>query len=281
MTDIDKNLQTIETEKDIQSVKTTAQNNAEVVTTAQNDVQSVEVVDNQSVEASVEDKDERVKTQNNKCIEDAENRHSNAPKKCGKVDKVFAKDILKCTLVLLAIALVSGILLGVLNWATYVDPNATIVGKVSAFYGVDSANVEKSDALSNYDNINACFIASNESGERVGYCYYSVGTGAKDGTMELLVYIDVEGVIKDIQVYEQGETAGYFNRVEKANKPKYVGIDVDEIEALTLVKGKDDDELAKGEVNAVSQSTYTSTGYHNGIASAVNAYKQAKNGGVL
>lgn len=209
------------------------------------------------------------------------NQQSNAPKKGRKVDKVFAKDILKCTLVLLAIALVSGILLGVLNWATYVDPNGAIMDKVSAFYGVDSSKVTKDDALSNYENINACFVALNEEGERVGYCYYSVGTGAKDGTMELLVYIDADGVIRDVQAYEQGETAGYFNRVEKANKQKYVGIDVDEIDALVLVKGKDESELALGEVNAVSQSTYTSTGYHNGISAAVNAYKQAKNGGVL
>lgn len=262
MTDVEKNLQTVETEKDIQSVET-----------AENSVESVETeVENNAQYADVENIEQGKNEQN---------RHSNAPKKRGKVDKVFAKDILKCTFVLLAIALVSGILLGVLNWATYVDPNGAIIGKVSAFYGVDSASVEKNDALANYDNINACFVAVNESGERVGYCYYSVGTGAKDGSLELLVYIDVEGVIKDVQVYEQGETAGYFNRVEKANKPKYVGIDVDEIDALVLVKGKNEDELAKGEVNAVSQSTYTSTGYHNGIASAVNAYKQAKNGGVL
>ncbi len=248
MTDVDKNLQ---------SVEPTVQNNAESVETAEN-------INAQNVEM-----------QDDGIIKDV------APKKGGKVDKVFAKDILKCTFVLLAIALVSGILLGVLNWATYVDPDGAIMSKVSAFYGVESSGVAKDGALGSYENINACFVATNENGEKVGYCYYSVGTGAKDGSMELLVYIDAEGVIKDVQVYEQGETAGYFARVEKANKQKYVGIDVDEIDALVLVRGKDDGELAKGEVNAVSQSTYTSTGYHNGIASAVNAYKQAKDGGAL
>lgn len=196
-----------------------------------------------------------------------------------KIARFFANDIVKCTLVLVVIAVVAGVLLGVINWATYVDPNSVIIGKVAAFYGVSSERVEMDETLGNYEHVNSCFVAKAENGDIAGYCYYSVGTGAKDGTMELLVYIDVDGVIKEVAVYEQGETAGYFSKVEKANKPKYVGLDVDEIDALVLVKNAD--AIAQGEVSAVSQCTYTSTGYHNGIAAAVNAYKQAKEGGAL
>lgn len=197
------------------------------------------------------------------------------------VARFFANDIVKCTLVLVIIAAIAGVLLGVINWATYVDPNSVIIGKVASYYGVSDENISINEALGGFENVNACFVASDGNGETLGYCYYSVGTGAKDGTMELLVYIDVEGIIKEISVYEQGETAGYFSKVEKANKSKYVGLDVDEIDELVLVKNADENSLAKGEVSAVSQCTYTSTGYHNGIVAAVNAYKSAQEGGVL
>ncbi len=198
--------------------------------------------------------------------------------KRGKAKKFFGNEIIKCTLVLVAIAVIAGALLGVLNWVTYVDPDGAIMEKVSAYYGVALENVSKSEDLANYDNINAVFSASDDSGV-VGYCYYSVGTGAKDGTLELLVYIDKDGIIKEIAVYAQGETAGYFAKVEKANKSKYIGIDVDEIEGLTLIKG--DSDIANGIIDSVSQATYTSRGYHNAIAAAVSAYKLAKEGGEI
>lgn len=195
-----------------------------------------------------------------------------------KKKNIFSNEIVKCAVVLVAIAVIAGALLGVLNWVTYVDPDSAIMDKVSAYYMVDVANIVKSEALANYDNIKSCFIASDDNGV-VGYCYYSVGTGAKDGTLELLVYIDKDGVIKEIEVYAQGETAGYFDKVEKANKSKYVGIDVDDITGLTLIKG--DDDISNGVISSVSQATYTSRGYHNAIANAVNAYKLAKEGNLV
>ncbi len=213
-------------------------------------------------------------------VQDANNVEEVKPtSKRRNAKKIFSNEIIKCTIVLVSIAVIAGALLGLLNWVTYVDPDGAIMEKVSAYYGVAIENVSKSDALANYDDINAVFSASDESGV-VGYCYYSVGTGAKDGTLELLVYIDKDGVIKEISVYAQGETAGYFAKVEKANKSKYVGIDVDEIDGLTLIKGGNSD-IANGVIDSVSQATYTSRGYHNAIAAAVNAYKLAKEGGVL
>ena len=95
--------------------------------------------------------------------------------------------------------------------------------------------------------------------------------GAKDGSIELLVFIDKDGIIKEITVYEQGETAGYFDKVEKANKPKYVGLNAKTIKKLELVKNKS--ELGEGEISAVSSATYTSTGYHNAVAAAVYAFR--------
>ncbi len=234
----------------------------EVATVDVDDTKEI-VVDNDNTQAIVLDNDNTTS-----------NEVANNSKR-GKARRFFGNEIIKCTLVLVAIAVVAGALLGVLNWVTYVDPDGAIMEKVSAYYGVTLESVVKSEDLANYDNINAVFTASDDSGV-VGYCYYSVGTGAKDGTLELLVYIDKDGIIKEIAVYAQGETAGYFAKVEKANKAKYIGIDVDEIDGLTLVKG--DGDIQNGVIDSVSQATYTSRGYHNAIAVAVNAYKLAKEG---
>ena len=182
-------------------------------------------------------------------------------------------DVAKCTLVLTVIALVAGLLLGIVNWVTYVDPDGVIADKCTAAFGSETSVKDEKLASYDYDKNNyveSCFVAKNGD-EVVGYCYYTVGGGAKDGSIELLVFVDKDGIIKDISVYEQGETAGYFDKVEKDNKSKYVGLDLKTIKKLELVKNKS--ALQDGEINAVSSATYTSTGYHNAIAAAVYAYR--------
>ncbi len=203
------------------------------------------------------------------CVENGKKNGEKAKKK-HKLNSVA-----KCTLVLVAIAVVAGLLLGIVNWVTYVDPDGEISEKCASYYGVE--NVEKVDEyVVVYDKNNyvkSCFVAYDDNNNAIGYCYYSVGGGAKDGSIELLVFIGADGVIDEISVYDQGETAGYFDKVEKANKSKYVGLDVRKIKKLQLLTSSQT-ATEEGEINAVSQATYTSTGYHNAIASAVYAYHE-------
>ena len=206
------------------------------------------------------------------------NAHGGKKDKKDKKEKRQMSEVTKCSLVLVVIAVIAGLLLGIVNWATYVDPDSAIMEKCKAFVWADSqvvTEVVKDEQLASYDYdknnyVVSCFVA--KSGEEIlGYCYYTVGGGAKDGSLSSLVFIGADGVIKDVQVYEQGETAGYFDRVEKANKQKYVGIDCKSIERLELVKSGSANK--DGQIDAVSQATYTSTGYHNSIASAVYAFR--------
>ena len=55
------------------------------------------------------------------------------------------KDILKCIIVLTAIALVAGVLLGVVNFFTYVDPDAAMLEEIGETYGVGSSQIEKAN----------------------------------------------------------------------------------------------------------------------------------------
>lgn len=273
MSDKDEIMQRVAPEKDLNAVKNES-------------VESAKTTQNESVDNSVQDdiiiEDESVENVENNAENVQKNDENYAKNGVKNKNKFKLGTVGKCTLVLVVIALVAGILLGVVNWLTYVNPDSVIIEKCATEYKVSADNVSKNeDRVYTYKNtknlVKSCFEAKDGDGNVLGYCYYSVGAGAKDGEIELLVYIDANGIIKNIEVYEQGETAGYFDKVEKANKSKYVGLDITKIDRLTLLPSGSE-ATAEGEIAAVSQATYTSTGYHNAVASAVYAFLQATKG---
>lgn len=105
------------------------------------------------------------------------------------------------------------------------------------------------------------------------YVCRAVGSGAKGGTLELLVHFSEDGIIKDIEVYSQSETAGYMDKVMKANKGKYVGKNVLETGGFDLVKGESS-VADDGDVDAVSQATFTSRGVNNAVNAAVVSFER-------
>ena len=147
-----------------------------------------------------------------------------------KRNAFFGKDVWMCIVVLAAIALVAGVLLGLVNWLTYVDPDQVIREQLAGYYGVGTDEVVAlPDAVTEGSSYVAAAYVVNTAEGAVAV-YHSVGSGAKGGTLELLVHIgedgvitDIEvyvgedGVITDIEVYAQSETAGYMDRVISAN----------------------------------------------------------------
>ena len=280
MSDKDEIMQQVAPEKDVNAVENESVESAKAT---QNE--SVENTANEVVEVQSQEENNTENTQNivENNAENVQKNDENYAKNGVKNKKKFKLGTVgKCTLVLVVIAVVAGILLGVVNWLTYVNPDSVIIQKCATEYQVSADNVSKNEdrvyAYKNTKNlVKSCFEAKDGDGNVLGYCYYSVGAGAKDGEIELLVYIDANGIIKNIEVYEQGETAGYFDKVEKANKSKYVGLHITKIARLTLLPSGSE-ATAEGEIAAVSQATYTSTGYHNAVASAVYAFLQATKG---
>ena len=82
--------------------------------------------------------------------------------KKAKVKKTpfFTKDLVKCVVVLASIALVASLLLGVMNWLTYVDPDETIMKEVAGYFGTDLSAVSKDESMAG-ENVNACFVAKD------------------------------------------------------------------------------------------------------------------------
>lgn len=191
-----------------------------------------------------------------------------------KKDSKGIMDIVKCALVLVVIALVAGAVLGAVNMVTYVDPDSVIKEQVAGVYGVSAENVMKLDdsVIINKDGVQSKVFAIYQTNK--GYCFYSSGAHSKGGTIELLVYIGNNGIIEKVECYSESETAGYFKKVNKAYEDgeKYIGLNVSE--SVPAMKGsKSDFTEGSNEIDAVSQATYTSSGYHNAVAAAAYAYQ--------
>ena len=160
---------------------------------------------------------------------------------------------------------------GLVNWLTYVDPDQAIREQLAGYYGVGADEVVAlPDAVTEGSSyVAAAYVVNTAEGAVT--VYHSVGSGAKGGTLELLVHIGEDGVITDIEVYAQSETAGYMDRVISANKNKYVGKNVFETGEFDLVKGEGSVADA-GDVDAVSQATFTSRGLNNAVNAAVASF---------
>lgn len=196
-----------------------------------------------------------------------------------KRTKFLTKDVVMCVVVLAAIALIAGVLLGVMNWVTYVDPEAAIMEQIAKYYGVaadDVTSVPERVVGGGSSYVDGCYAVTAEDGTPI-YVYHAVGSGAKDGTLELLVHIAADGTIKEVEEYSQSETAGYFDRVISANRGKYVGKNAKDVGQFDLVKGEGS-VTDDGDIDAVSQATLTSRGINNAVNAAVaafNAYEEA------
>ena len=189
--------------------------------------------------------------------------------------KFVTRDVVMCIVVLAAIALVAGVLLGAMNWLTYVDPEAAILEQVAGYYSVSAGAVVSGPERvvsegSSY--VSGCYAV--ETGSGTVYVYHAVGSGAKSGTLEVLVHIGADGEITEIEEYSQSETAGYFKKVFDANRTKYIGKNVAELGSFDLVGTVVDDN----DIDKVSTATLTSTGLNNAVnaaAYAFNNYKEA------
>ena len=186
---------------------------------------------------------------------------------------VFHKDIFACIIVLVAIALVAGVLLGALNYLTYVDPNAAIAGEVAGIYGVGEAKVVADSSLAvNPDGasskvLNAFRITADDGSTR-GVAYYVSGTGAYSGTVELVVCVE-DGIVTAISVYSHSETASMGGKVLKdENLAKFVGTDLSEMTDYGSSGAND----AKESDIYISSATLTTRAVLNAVRTAAYAW---------
>lgn len=199
--------------------------------------------------------------------------------------------IVKNTLILTAITVVSGLLLGVVYDITK-EPIAqaqentkqeayrAVLSDASSFEAVDFDADSASSLLSENgytsDEITGVVEGTDDSGETVGYVISVQSGEAYDGTLELSVGIATDGTVKGVEMLDISETAGLGMKADEAEfKDQFKDKNV---EKFTYTKtGEDGDDM----IDAISGATITTNAVTNAVDSALVYYQNELRGSLL
>ena len=199
--------------------------------------------------------------------------------------------IVKNTLILTAITVVSGLLLGVVYDITK-EPIAqaqentkqgayrAVLSVASSFEAVDFVANSASSLLSENgytsDEITEVVEGTDDSGETVGYVISVQSGEAYDGTLELSVGIATDGTVKGVEMLDISETAGLGMKADEAEfKDQFKDKNV---EKFTYTKtGEDGDDM----IDAISGATITTNAVTNAVDSALVYYQNELGGSQL
>ena len=199
-------------------------------------------------------------------------------------------NIVKNTLILTAITVVSGLLLGVVYGITK-EPIAqaqentkqeayrTVLSDASEFetveFDADTAASLLSENGYTSDVITEIAEGTDASGETVGYVISVQSSEAYDGSLSLSVGIASDGTVKGIEMLEISETAGLGMKADEAEfKDQFKDKNV---QKFTYTKtGEDGDD----KIDAISGATITTNAVTNAVDSALIYFQNELGGGV-
>ena len=199
-------------------------------------------------------------------------------------------NIVKNTLILTAITVVSGLLLGVVYDITK-EPIAqaqentkqeayrTVLSDASEFETVEFDADKAASLLSENgytsDVITEIAEGTDASGETVGYVISVQSSEAYDGSLSLSVGIASDGTVKGIEMLEISETAGLGMKADEAEfKDQFKDKNV---QKFTYTKtGEDGDD----KIDAISGATITTNAVTNAVDSALVYFQNELGGGV-
>ena len=199
-------------------------------------------------------------------------------------------NIVKNTLILTAITVVSGLLLGVVYDITK-EPIAqaqentkqeayrTVLSDASEFetveFDADAAASLLSENGYTSDVITEIAEGTDASGATVGYVISVQSSEAYDGSLSLSVGIASDGTVKGIEMLEISETAGLGMKADEAEfKDQFKDKSV---QKFTYTKtGEDGDD----KIDAISGATITTNAVTNAVDSALVYFQNELGGGV-
>lgn len=200
------------------------------------------------------------------------------------------KVILKIIIVLSSIGIVSGLLLGAVNYITAFDEDAAIVEFIGKEFS-DLNGIEKLDYVEySYDigKINNIFLDNDGT-----YIFQSSGNSGYGGDIVLLVAIK-DNIIMDVVTYSNNETPGLGSKVLQDNYlNQYIGADIYMFSRFSLGRGGGSDvkrffEPAisesevinnsgnRREITGITGATKSSNAVNNAVNCAVLTYKEIK-----
>lgn len=199
--------------------------------------------------------------------------------------------IIKNTLILTAITVVSGLLLGIVYNITK-EPIAraqentkqeaykAVLSDAASFEAVDFDSDSALSLLSENgytsDEITEVVEGTDDSGEVIGYVISVQSSEAYDGTLELSVGIAADGTVKGVEMLDISETAGLGMKADEAKfKDQFKDKNV---EKFTYTKtGEEGDDM----IDAISGATITTNAVTNAVDSALVYYQNELGGSQL
>ena len=197
--------------------------------------------------------------------------------------------IVKNTLILTAITVVSGLLLGVVYGITK-EPIARAQENTrqEAYRAVlpDAASFEETDgfdadgALSllsengyDSDEITSVVTGTDDGGNTVGYVITVMSHEAYDGDLELSVGIASDGTVKGVEMLSINETAGLGMKADESEfKDQFKDKNVEQF--VYTKNGEDGDNM----IDAISGATITTNAVTNAVDSALVYYHNELSG---
>ena len=199
--------------------------------------------------------------------------------------------IVKNTLILTAITVVSGLLLGVVYGITKepiaeaqentkqeayrsVLSDASSFETMEDFDAADAALILEENGYSS-DEITEVAEGIDDSGETVGYVVNVMSHEAYDGDLEVSVGIAADGTVKGIEMLSISETAGLGMKADEAEfKDQFKDKNV---EKFTYTKSG---ESGDDKIDAISGATITTNAVTNAVDSALVYFQNELGGGV-
>ncbi len=200
-------------------------------------------------------------------------------------------NILKNTMILTSITVVSGLLLGVVYGITK-EPIAraqentkqeafrTVLADASSFEDYEGFNADEAAELlqeNGYtsDTVTEVAEGTDSSGETVGYVINVTSSEAYDGELQLSVGIATDGTVKGVEMLSISETAGLGMKADEAEfKDQFKDKQVDQFSYTKSGETGDD------KIDAISGATITTNAVTNAVNSAL-VYYQNELGGVV
>ena len=199
--------------------------------------------------------------------------------------------IVKNTLILTAITVVSGLLLGVVYGITKepiaeaqentkqeayrsVLSDASSFETMEDFDAADAASILEENGYSS-DEITEVAEGIDDSGETVGYVVNVMSHEAYDGDLEVSVGIAADGTVKGIEMLSISETAGLGMKADEAEfKDQFKDKNVEKFSYTKSGESGDD------KIDAISGATITTNAVTNAVDSALVYFQNELGGGV-
>ncbi len=198
--------------------------------------------------------------------------------------------ILKNTLILTAITLLSGLLLGFVYEITK-DPIAasrekrkqeayqTVLEEADSFEAFEAFEEKEADEILKNAGISGCYVneaaIALDGGQNViGSVVTATSKEGYGGEIKVAVGITADGTVTGIELLSISETAGLgMNAQEPEFKEQFQDVNTDRFEVVKGDGGKD------GKIDALSGATITTDAVTNAVNAAVSYYHGAMEGG--